>query len=234
MPNAVNPAERPTYEDLAGLIEYPLVRPELSEEDVSHGCDAAKNLRVSAVVVRPSDVDMAARRIGGSGVRLVSIVDSLSTTSVKVYAARDLLRRGVQEIDTTMNTGKLISRQFQYLETELLQMADACHQSGGLLHVNLQSEYLNEELKIIACRIAKRAGADFLGTSLLEDVALLKTHTRDRLKIKSTAQIPDLETALAFREAGCTRIQVSEPATILEVWKAHLAAASHESTTTSH
>jgi len=28
-----------------------------------------------------------------------------STTAAKTYAARDLLRRGVQEIDTVMNTG---------------------------------------------------------------------------------------------------------------------------------
>ena len=32
-----------------------------------------------------------------------------------------------------MPSGKLVSRQFQYLETELQQMADSCHHWGGHL-----------------------------------------------------------------------------------------------------
>jgi deoxyribose-phosphate aldolase len=215
------------YADLAGLIDYALTRPELSEADVARGCELAKQQGVASVIVRPSDVDLAARWMASSAVRLGTLADSphgYSTTAAKTYAVRDLLRRGVQEIDTVMNTGKLVSRQFQYLETELLQMAEACHQSGALLKVNLESEFLTEELNIIACRIARRAGADYIGTNKLEDVALLLAHSRDRLKIKCCAPVADLEGPLAFREAGCARIEIGEPVAILEAWKAKLAA----------
>ena len=219
---AVPESVAPTGPDLASLIEYAVTRPELSETDVSRACELAKQHGVASVIVRPSDVDLAVRWIAGSAVRLGALTDSphgYSTTAAKTYAARDLLRRGVQEIDTVMNTGKLISRQFQYLETELLQMADACHQSAAILKVNLESEFLTEELNIIACRIARRAGADYIGTTKLTDVPLLLSHSRDRLKIKCCAPIPDLETALAFRDAGCSRIEMSEPVAILEAWK---------------
>jgi deoxyribose-phosphate aldolase len=211
------------YADLAGLIDYALTRSELPEADVARGCELAKQQGVASVLVRPSDVDLAARWMAGSAVRLGTLVDSphgYSTTAAKTYAARDLLRRGVQEIDTVMNTGKLVSRQFQYLETELLQMADACHQSGALLKVNLESEFLTEELNIVACRIARRAGADYIGTTKLEDVALLLSHSRDRLKIKCHAAVAGLDAALAFREVGCGRIEIGEPIPILEAWKA--------------
>ncbi len=217
-----NPEPSPTYADLAGLIEYAVTRSELTETDVSRACDLAKQNGAASVIVRASDVDLAARWMTGSGVRLGTLVDSphgYSTTAAKTYAARDLLRRGVQEIDTVMNTGKLISRQFQYLETELLQMADACHQSAAVLKVNLESEFLTEELNIIACRIARRAGADYIGTNKLEDVAILLSHSRDRLKIKCHAPIADLETALAFRDAGCGRIELAEPVAVLEAWR---------------
>jgi deoxyribose-phosphate aldolase len=212
--------------DLAGLVEYAVTRSQLSETDVARGCELAKQYSVASVIVRPSDVDLAARWMAGSGVRLGTLADSPhghSTTAAKTYAARDLLRRGVQEIDTVMNTGKLVSRQFQYLETELLQMADACHQSGALLKVNLESEFLTEELNIIACRIARRAGADYIGTNKLEDVALLLSHSRERLKIKCHAPILDLESALKFRDAGCSRIELTDPIAILEAWKRKLA-----------
>ncbi|HEY6391868.1 MAG TPA: hypothetical protein VIX89_11360 [Bryobacteraceae bacterium] len=217
----------PTYEDLASLMEYTLVQPELSEEDVSRGFDAARKYGVAAVVIRPSDVDLVARAVPGSAVRLGALADSphgYSTTAAKLYEARDLLRRGVHELNTVMNTGKLISRQFQYLETELQQMADSCHQSGAVLAVNLESEFLNEELKILACRVARRAGADYIGTNNLADVPFLRTHSRERLKIKSRAANPDLATALAFRDAGCSRIQTAYPGPVLEAWKAHVTA----------
>ncbi len=215
----------PAYEDLASLIEYALVDPQLSEEDVSHGFNAAKKYAMAAVVIRPSDIDLIARWIPGSALRLSATAGTphgYSTTAAKLYEARDLLRRGVHEIDTVMNTGKLISRQFQYLETELQQMADSCKQSGATLAVNLESEFLNEELKILACRVARRAGADYIGTNNLADVPFLRTHSRERLKIKSYARIPDLVTALAFRDAGCSRIQMRDPAPVLEAWKAQV------------
>lgn len=213
---------------LAAIIDYAVTRPELSETDVARACELAKQHAVAAVIVRPSDVDLAVRWVSGSQVRLGTLAGSphgYSTTAAKTYAARDLLRRGVQEIDTVMNTGKLISRQFQYLETELLQMAEACHQSGAVLKVNLESEFLTEELNIIACRIARRAGADYIGTTKLADVPLLVSHSRERLKIKCYAPVVDLDTALAFRDAGCLRIEVQEPVALLEAWKSSQAAA---------
>jgi deoxyribose-phosphate aldolase len=218
----------PTYEDLAGLIGYTLIRPDLTEEDVARGCQAAKQYGVAAVIVRPSDVDAVARWVANTPVRLASIVDvphGYSCTSAKIYAARDLLRRGAREIETVMNTGKLLSRQFQYLETELFQMAEACQQSNALLKIFLESEYLTEELKIVACRVAKRAGAEFLAPSEAADLPLLRSHARDRLKLETSLTDASPEAALALRDAGCARVRTSDPAPLLEAWKTRLNAA---------
>ena len=217
----------PTYEDLARLLECALTRPGLSQQDVSEGCNRARKYGIAALVVRPSDVDQVARQVTGSSLRLASLVDvphGYSTTAAKLYAARDLLRRGVREIETTLNTGKLLSREFHYLELELQQMVEACRESGASLAVNLETEYLNEELKILACRIARRAGAEFVATDHAEDVPLLLSHSREKLKIKSLAPVADLDAALALRAAGCSRVQLAEPWPILEAWKAKLAA----------
>jgi len=216
------------YEDLAGLIEYALTRADLSEEEVSRGCDAAKQYRVASVVLRPSDVELAAHWLSGSSVQIAALVDfpeGHSTTSAKLYAARDLLRRGARQIDTMLNTGKLVSRQFQYLEMELLQMADACRESTASLAVHLQSEYLNEELKIVACRILRRAGVEYIGTDRIEDIPLLQAHAREKLKIKYRAVEASLESAQQWREAGCARIQLPNPTRLLIAWKEQLAAA---------
>jgi deoxyribose-phosphate aldolase len=215
------------YEDLAGLIEFSLLRTELPEEEVARGCELAKSYQITSLVVRPCDVDLVVRSLAGSDVRIGAIVDvphGYSTTPAKLYAARDLLRRGVRQIDTVLNTSKLISRQFQYLETELLQMAEACGECGASLAVHIESEYLNEELKIVACRVARRAGAEYIATGCIEEFSLLRTHSRERLKIKSLAAVDGLDAALALRDAGWSRIQLSDPAPLLDAWKQRLAA----------
>lgn len=230
MPGTIAP-EQPRYEDLAAILEQPLLAPALSESDVAAACEGARGLGIAAVLVRPCDLDSAVNWLRGSAVALAAAVDvpgGSSTTSSKLFAVRDALRRGAREVDTVMNSGKLVSRQFQYLETELLQMADACHAAGALLKVRLEGEHLNEELKMVACRIARRAGADYIAASTLEDLALLKTYAKDKLRLKCTSPVTTVESALVFRDAGCSRIERDDTAALLESWKQRLAAAQCE------
>jgi deoxyribose-phosphate aldolase len=218
--------KKATYEDLACLMEHSLLRPELTETEVAAGCELAKAYGVAAVLVRPSDVDLAVNWMKGSAVALGTVADwphGSSSTSVKTYAVRDMLRRGAKEIDTVINTGKLVSRQFPYLEMELVQMADACHQAGAVLKVALQNEFLDHELKIVACRIIKRAGADYLASSGFADFPLLAEYLRDRARMKATGPVETLDDALRLRDAGCTRIASENTAAILDAWKVRVA-----------
>jgi deoxyribose-phosphate aldolase len=215
----------PTYEDLAGLMEHSLLGSGLSESDVAAGCELGKRYGIAAVIVRPSDLDLAARWMGGSKVVLGTVVDwpyGISSTSTKLFAVRDYLRRGAKEIDTVINTGKLVSRQFQYLEVELLQMADTCHQSGAVLKLILEDSFLDEELKMLACRISRRAGVDYIAASTVSAFATLKEHSRDRLRLKAAGAPAELDAALAFRDAGCARIESTYTAAILDAWKLRL------------
>lgn len=214
-------------------MEHPVLRPEFSEEEVQTGCEIARQYRIAAVTVRPSDTDLAVEWMKGSGVAVASVVGyphGCSTTSVKLYETRDLLRRGVTEIDTVINLGKLISRQFQYVEMELQQMAAACHESGAILKVAFENGYLTEDLKTIACKIVKRAGADYARTSTpfgpspysLEDIALMKRLLGDRAKIKASGGVRTIGDVLELRQAGCARIGTIATVAILEDWKAQL------------
>lgn len=218
------------------MMEHPVLRPEFAEEDVRTGCEIARQYAIAAVTVRPSDADLAVEWMKGSGVAVASVVGyphGSSTTSVKLYETRDLLRRGVTEIDTVINLGKLISRQFQYVEMELQQMAAACHEGGAILKVAFENGYLTEDLKTIACKIVKRAGADYARTSTpfgpspysLDDIALMKRLLGDRAKIKASGGVRTIGDVLELREAGCARVGTIATVAILEDWKAQLKSA---------
>jgi deoxyribose-phosphate aldolase len=223
-----------TYEDLAKMIDHSLLRPELSEEQVAAGCEIAKKFNVASVTVRPSDVDLAVRWMEGGSVPVGSVVGfphGSPTTAVKLYEARDLLRRGAKEIDMVINIGKMISRQFQYVEMELLQMAETCHREGALLKVIFENAYLTEDLKVIACRICKRTEVDFAKTSTgfaptgatIEDLQLMYRHCAPRVKLKAAGGVRTLDKALEAYQAGCARLGASATVAILEEWKARLA-----------
>lgn len=219
-------ARAPRYEDLSQAMELSLLAPELTEEEISSGCNLARRCQLAAVVVRPADLDLAERWVGAPLV-LGAAIDwphGYSTTAVKQYAARDALRRGAREITVAMNTGKLVSRQFQYLEMEMLQIAEACHEVQAVLTIHLESRFLTDEHKIVACRVAKRVSADWLSTGEAADLPLLREHARDRVKLKLRG-VDNLDAALAAYAEGCTRLESTNAAAILEEWKQRLAAA---------
>jgi deoxyribose-phosphate aldolase len=223
-----------TCEDLAKMIDHSLVRPELTEEQVHEGCRVAAQYQVASVSVRPCDVDAAVRWLSGTGVAAGSVSGfphGSSTTAAKLYETRDLLRRGAKEIDMVINIGKLISRQFQYIESELLQMAQACHESGAILKVIFENAYLTDDLKVIACKICKKTGVDFAKTSTAfapggytpEDLRLMVRNCGGVVKVKAAGGVRTLEKALEVYEIGCDRFGATQTAAILDAWKARLA-----------
>jgi len=217
------------------MIDHSLVSPELTEEEVVDGCELARRYGVASVSVRPSDIDLAVRLLSTSDVRVGSISGfphGSPTTAAKLYETRDLLRRGAKEIDMVLNIGKLRSRAFQYVEMELLQMAEACHQQGALLKVIFENAYLTDELKIVACRICERTGVDFAQTSTgfaptdytLQDLRLMRVHLPEHIGVKAAGVVRSLDLALEAYQAGCARLGATATASILDEWKARLAA----------
>jgi deoxyribose-phosphate aldolase len=222
-----------TYESLAQLIDHPLVAPELTDEQVIEGLELAKRYGIASAGVRPCDIDLAVRTLKGSSVRASAVCGfphGSQNTATKLYEARDLLRRGAREIDMVMAISKLLSREFQHVQMELVQMSELCHKEGALLTVILENAYLTDELKIIACRCAERAEVDFVETSTgfapsgytLADIALMRRHLPEEIGVKGAAGIRTLDQALEVHLAGCTRIGTISTAAILDEWKARL------------
>ena len=227
-----------TYEEAAAALEHTLLDPALTSAAVREGLELGRRLRVAAVVVRPCDIELAVRALDGSEVRPASVAGfphGTQNTATKLYELRDLLRRGAREIGMVMAIPRLVSREFQHVQTELLQAADECRKQGAALKAILETSYLTDELKIVACRTAERAGVDFVETSTgfgpagytFEDIRLMRKHVAEPIGVK-VAGVTTLDDLLGVSEAGAARAGTSETAVILDEWKARLAAASVE------
>ena len=233
-PNSTAPEEqRPpliTYDDVARRLELSLTRPDLHEDVVHHACEKAIRYGIAAVVVRPSDVDMAVRVLAGSPVAVASVAGfphGSSNTATKLYEGRDLLRRGAKEISHVVNYGKMISRQFRHVETEIEQISESCQQAEATLKVVFETAFLAEDLKIILSKICKRTGVHFAETSTgygprpytLDDLALLKRICRDVVKIKAGGAKGTFEQFTEAYNAGCERYGSTGAFLIADEWK---------------
>jgi deoxyribose-phosphate aldolase len=225
----------PTYEDLARCIDHEILRPESTDAEVAAGCEMAQRYSIATIIVRPCDIDMAARMLAGTAVKPGSVCGfphGDQNTGTKLYETRDLLRRGAREIDFVINISKLLARQFPYVETELLQASEACHKEGAIFKVILENAYINDEHRVIACRICSRVDADFISTSTgfaasgysAADVKVLRKHSAEETGIKAAGGMDSLDVVLEAREAGCSRIGTSETVKILDEWKHQIAA----------
>lgn len=230
------PAPLTTYESFARLIDHSLVKPELTRDQVVEGLEMAKRLGVACVSVRPCDVDLAVRVLDGGNVKPGSVSGfphGSQNTPTKLYEARDLLRRGAREIDMVIAISKLLSREFEHVQMELLQMSELCHKEGAILKVILENAYLTDELKIIACRCCERAEVDFVKTSTgfapsgytVEDIKLMRKYLPEEIGIKAASGLRTVEQVLEVYELGCTRIGTTSTSVLLEEWKRRLAAA---------
>ena len=211
-----------TAEELAKKIDYTFLAPALTEDQLYRECLTARTLGIGCIVVRPCDVDSALRYLSLRVIKVASVAGhpyGASATGVKVYETRDLLRRGLKQINAYPNPGKLLSRQFQHQEVELIQMADSCIESGAVLKVVIDNELLNEEMKIIVCRMAKRVNAHFVTTTEPRDLPLILKHCGFRVSVECGG-VTTLQQAREVLAMGCARFSSAVPEVILKALEA--------------
>lgn len=221
------------YEDMARMVDYAALAPNYSEEQVAQACEVARKHRVGRLTVRPADLYLVTQWMKGSGIPIattVSFPHGADTTSAKLFAVRDALQRGAKALETVLNLGKVISRQFRYVESELLQIAQECHRSGAELLVDFELGWLAPDLRVIACRIAKRAEVDWVragsiygpGAYTVEDLQFLGTKLGDLVKLDAGPSVRTLDDAMRAHQMGVSGFVSTDPGPLLEAWTTEL------------
>lgn len=217
---ALTPAE------LAAKLETAVLDPAATTESAAAVYREAAGAGARAVVVRPADVEVCARyaQPGTAVAALCGYPYGWQSTAVKVFEARDLIRRGARRIDAVVNAAKLQTREFQFVETELIQLAQACHESGAQLRVILQAHLLGEEQKLVACKIAKRSETDeavaVMGPAKPEDEEVLLRKCPPYVKVCTFAR--DLDGVLKALAQGFDFVSTPAPAVLRKQYEARL------------
>lgn len=224
-------SEMITLERLAKTFDHSLLKPEITEIEVIAGCELSKRYHVGSVCVKPCYVRVAARVLAGSDVAVGTVVafpHGDSTTDVKIFEARDAIANGAVELDMVMNIGELRSGHTDFVREDIKAVVDV---AGGkaIVKVILENKFLTDEQKVLACKLAEEAGADFVKTSTgwgppgseaqIADVKLMRKSVGPQVQVKAAYGIRTLDKVFAMIDAGVTRIGLTGTERLLEEFK---------------
>lgn len=212
--------------EVAKYIDHAVLKPNHTDDDVRKACEMAKRWNIASVCVKPCHVLLAKKLLEGSDVKVCTVIgfpNGSTTTATKAFETIDAIMNGASEIDMVMNVGKLISGDEHYVLNDIKQIINICHSENVICKVIIETSLLTDNLKVKACELVKQAGADYVKTSTgfngdgatLEDIALMKNTVGDQVKIKASGGIKTYEQAVAFIEAGCSRLGISSTEEIL-------------------
>ncbi|RIV41972.1 deoxyribose-phosphate aldolase [Flagellimonas pelagia] len=210
---------------LAEYIDHTNLKPTATVADIKQLCLEAKTYGFYAVCVNGCHLPLAKEELKNSKVKLAAVIGfplGAMSTKAKVFEARDYVEQGADEIDMVINIGWLKSKIYEAVKNEIQAIKLAI--GDKILKVILETCYLNDEEKEMACSLSVEAGADFVKTSTgfgsggatFEDVILMKRMVGDKAKIKASGGIKDKETTLKYIELGVSRIGTSSGPTLLK------------------
>ncbi len=211
---------------IASMIDHAVLKPDATDSDLERECGIALTYGVASVCVKPSHVSLAAKMLKGSSVKVSTVIGfphGSTTTECKVFEAREAIENGASELDMVINIGKLLSGHLDYVENDIRSVVDEAHSKDVIVKVILETALLTDELKEIVCKISDKCGADFVKTSTgfngrgadLDEVKLMKKCVSDRVGVKASGGIKNFVQAVAFVEAGCTRLGTSSTVEIV-------------------
>ena len=213
--------------NIAKYIDHTNLKSYATKEDIIKLCEEAKKYGFYAVCVNPYRVKLAKEHLKGTDIKVASVIGfplGATPTEVKVFEAKKALENGADELDMVINIGALKDKNYEYVKKDIEDVTKVAHEKGAIVKVIIETCYLTEEEKEIACKLAVEAGADFVKTSTgfgtggatIEDVKLMRKIVGEKVGVKAAGGIRTYKQAIEMIRAGANRIGTSSGVKIVE------------------
>jgi deoxyribose-phosphate aldolase len=210
--------------ELNRLIDHTLLKAVATTDEISQLCAEAKAHKFFSVCVNSCYVSQAKSELAGSDVKICSVVGfplGAMATGAKVFEAQNAVTQGADEVDMVLNVGWLKSGKTDAVRGEIESIKKAI--GPRVLKVILETCYLTDAEKVLACQLSVEAGADYVKTSTgfgtggatFEDVKLMLDTVGDKALVKASGGVRDAETAQKYVAMGVRRLGTSNGIKIL-------------------
>lgn len=239
--------EEPTYksirEALARSIDQTFLSPVKGEDSFAKFLTQNAKAGFKTLCVSPFLVPLAVQAVHGTPTEVCSVVGfPLGTHSIPQMCrqARELVLRGVTELDMVMNVGQFKEGHLSYVFDAIAQVKESSEYAMGelaeelglkpeempslIFKVILETCYLTPSEICQATDLVSSAGVDFVKTSTgfgtrgasEDDIRLMASCIEPGVGIKASGGIRTLDDAYTMLSLGATRLGTSSGLEILE------------------
>jgi deoxyribose-phosphate aldolase len=199
-----------------------------TKSEIEKLCQEAIQYGFRCAVVNPVYVKFAAKLLEDSDVKVCSTVGfpfGVSLPEIKALEAVKAVEDGAEELDMVINLSALKSGDYEFVKRDIAAVVDVKHLSKEIIvKVIIETAYLTRDEKVIACKLVKEAGADFVKTSTglfgggatVEDVRLMRQTVGKDMGVKAAGGIRTYADAVAMIEAGANRLGTSTAVAIIK------------------
>ena len=207
------------YKDIYKMIDHTLLKQDATSEEIKKLCKEALEYNFASVCVNPTNVELAAKILNGSLVKVCTVIGfplGANTTKIKVLEAKDAVENGATEVDMVINIGRLKDKDYDYVKKDIEAVVNEV-KGKALIKVIIETCLLADEEKVIACKLASEAKADFVKTSTgfstggatPFDVKLMRETVGENMGVKASGGVRTSEYAKELINNGANRIGAS-------------------------
>ena len=211
--------------EILSHVDHTLLKADATSQQIRRVCQEAKEHGFASVCVNSYYTSLVARELEGSDVMTCTVIGfplGQMSTRAKKAETEIAVADGAQEIDMVINVGALKEGLQDVVLEDIREVRAAC--GTAHLKVIIETCLLTDEEKVLACRLSKEAGADFVKTSTgfstggarVEDVALMRKTVGPDMGVKASGGIHDREMAQKLVDAGASRLGTSATLAIVE------------------
>ena len=211
---------------IAGMIDHTVLKAMTTQEEVVKVCNEAKENGFFSVCINPTHIEFVKKQLEGSNVKVCTVIGfplGANTPEVKAFETKDAIAKGADEVDMVINIGALKDKNYELVERDIKAVVDAADKKA-LVKVIIETCYLTDEEKKIACELAVKAGTDYVktstgfgtGGSTPADIKLMRETVGENIGVKASGGVRNEKDAVAVIESGASRIGASSSVAIIK------------------
>jgi len=214
-------------EELAGMIQFTLVRPDATRDEIIHHVELCAKYTFNAAMIPMCWVELTREILKGTGVRTATAISfglGNETVAGKAALIQECRSLGADEVDYQPNMGFYLSGMYDEFRDESVELLKVA--GDMVLKPMFEMGYLkNEDEQKHAAKLLDEAGVPWIKNSsgtgphrapaTPENIRLLRETVSERCRVKASGGIKGYRQSLALIEAGAELLGTSKGVEII-------------------
>lgn len=223
--------------EISKMIDHSLLHPTFTDDFLVSECIEAKKLNVASVCIKPYAVNLAREILIGSSVEVGTVIGfphGSPKIDIKLKEVELACKEGATEIDFVVNIGKVLSKDWVYIDKEIKLINELVVSHNAISKVIFENDfYDDDEFKIKLCEISNKHNVAFVKTSTGygfnkqengyysyngatdNDLKLMRDNCLPNIQVKAAGGIKKLSDLLRVKNMGITRVGATTTKSII-------------------